>query len=123
MVEADEKEKGLRRVLNFGHTLGHAIESSTSMEEYLHGECVAMGMIPMCSEEIRGRVIKVFEKLNLPTKPQKINVEQIISASSHDKKVGGENITIVTVSQIGEYAFRTIPFAEYEAKIRQVFNQ
>ena len=44
VVENDEKETGLRRVLNFGHTLGHGIESNT---EFLHGESVALGMLPM----------------------------------------------------------------------------
>ena len=48
VVEKDEKENSLRRVLNFGHTLGHAIESSAGLDTLLHGECVALGMLPMC---------------------------------------------------------------------------
>ena len=62
VVEQDEKEAGLRKILNFGHTVGHGIESCTPL---YHGECVALGMIPMCSEDIRPRVIEVLKKCNL----------------------------------------------------------
>ncbi|MBQ2863141.1 MAG: 3-dehydroquinate synthase, partial [Clostridia bacterium] len=48
VVEQDEKESGLRKILNFGHTVGHGIESSEGMSALYHGECVALGMIPMC---------------------------------------------------------------------------
>ena len=65
VVEQDEKEAGLRRVLNFGHTIGHGIESSEGMSERYHGECVALGMIPMCGEKIRPRVIAVLKKCML----------------------------------------------------------
>ena len=53
VVEEDEKEHGLRRALNFGHTLGHGIESMHAENGLLHGECVALGMIPMCSVPVR----------------------------------------------------------------------
>ena len=66
VVEKDPKEKGLRRVLNFGHTIGHAIESIEN-GRLLHGECVALGMIPMCREEVRDRLIPVLEKYDLHT--------------------------------------------------------
>ena len=55
VVEQDEKEAGLRKILNFGHTIGHGIESSGNMSELYHGECVALGLIPMCAEAIRPR--------------------------------------------------------------------
>ena len=45
VVERDEREGGLRRILNFGHTIGHAVEQATQYERYLHGEAVAMGMV------------------------------------------------------------------------------
>ena len=63
VVEQDEKESGLRKILNFGHTVGHGIESSKG--ELYHGECVALGMIPMCGENIRQRVIAVLKKCDL----------------------------------------------------------
>ncbi|MBR2886942.1 MAG: 3-dehydroquinate synthase, partial [Bacteroidales bacterium] len=62
VVTEDEKETGLRKVLNFGHTLGHGIESVT---DFFHGECVALGMIPMCNQTLRDRLIAVLRKENL----------------------------------------------------------
>ena len=123
IVEADEKESGLRRVLNFGHTLAHAIESVNQMEKYYHGECVAIGMVPMCSPEIRDRVINVLNKLNLPTKPDKGDADEIIKACIHDKKMSGNDITVVYVPNVGEFRFEKIPFSQYEDMIRQVLNQ
>ena len=56
VVEQDEREQGLRKALNFGHTIGHGIESVTGL---LHGECVALGMIPMSSDPVRERLLPV----------------------------------------------------------------
>ena len=66
VVEIDEKEKGLRRVLNFGHTIGHAVEALGN-GKYYHGEAVAIGMVNLTDEAIRPRLIKVLKKYNLPT--------------------------------------------------------
>ena len=65
VVEQDERESGVRKILNFGHTIGHGIESVTGL---LHGECVAMGMIPMCSPAVRSRLIPVLGALRLPAR-------------------------------------------------------
>lgn len=101
VVEQDEKEGGLRRILNFGHTLGHGIESEKEGTLY-HGECVALGMIPMCHDRIRGRLIKVMEKLNLPVRvsfPKK----KVMEAVKHDKKATGTKVRIIKVNSIGSY--------------------
>ena len=123
VVEADERESGLRRVLNFGHTLAHAIESVNNMQNYYHGECVAMGMLPMCGETIRERVESVLKKLGLPTEINAEDVTEIIKACSHDKKMSGNDITVVYVSEIGKFRFEKIPFSQYTEMIRQVFNK
>ncbi|MBQ2285995.1 MAG: 3-dehydroquinate synthase [Clostridia bacterium] len=117
VVEQDEKEGGLRKILNFGHTLAHAIESENAMEKLYHGECVALGMIPMCSEEVRCRLIKVLVKLNLPTKTE-TDAEAIISAMKHDKKMSGDKITVIFVPEIGQYEMREMPFSDFEEQIR-----
>ena len=65
VVNKDEKEQGLRRVLNFGHTIGHGIEAEQAGRLY-HGECVAIGMIPMCSTETAERLKRILAKLGLP---------------------------------------------------------
>ena len=66
IVECDEKESGLRRILNFGHTLGHGIEAASEGTLY-HGECVALGMIPMCAPDVRARLIAFLQSIGLPT--------------------------------------------------------
>ncbi len=121
VVEADEKESCLRRVLNFGHTLAHGIESKNRMENYYHGECVAMGMIPMCDEEVRKRLLPVLRKLSLPCDIDSSDVETVIAACSHDKKLTDDDITVVYVPEIGKYEFRKMPFVEYEKIIKEVF--
>ncbi|MBO7150734.1 MAG: 3-dehydroquinate synthase, partial [Clostridia bacterium] len=65
IVEKDEKETNLRRILNFGHTIGHGIESKADL---YHGECVALGMLPMCAPAVRTRLEKVLAKLSLPVR-------------------------------------------------------
>lgn len=119
VVENDEKETGLRKILNFGHTLGHAIEVQN--EGLYHGECVALGMLPMCSNEIRKRLIKVLEKLNLPTKIS-FDSDKIIESMKHDKKISGDSITVITVDEIGSYKMEDIKFLELASKLKEVEN-
>ena len=119
VVENDEKESGLRRVLNFGHTLAHAIETANGMENYYHGECVAIGMVPMCSPEVRARLIPVLKKLSLPYEFSGEDVETVVSACAHDKKLTGKDITVVYVPEVGKFEFRKMPFCEFEKIIRQ----
>ncbi|MBR7132488.1 MAG: 3-dehydroquinate synthase [Clostridia bacterium] len=119
VVEQDEKEGGLRKILNFGHTLAHAIESQNQMEKLYHGECVALGMLPMCSPEVRQRLLKVLQKLNLPTAVE-YNADKILEAMRHDKKMAGGDITVVYVPQIGEFEMRTVPFEALAEELKEV---
>lgn len=118
VVEADEHETGLRKALNFGHTLGHGIEAVTDL---YHGECVAMGMLPMCSDSVRERLVTVLNKVGLPTNVI-CNVDAVVDACHHDKKSDGDSITLVMVQEIGRYEMKTIPFTEYEQRIREVLG-
>ncbi len=119
VVEEDEKETGLRKVLNFGHTVAHAIESADNFSSLYHGECVAIGMLVMCSANVRARLKKVLCDLNLPSEPLG-TVEEIVSACRHDKKASGDSITIVYVEEIGSFEFRKISFAELEKLVKEV---
>ena len=101
VVEADERESGLRRVLNFGHTIGHGIESASSGKLY-HGECVALGMIPMCSGDVRERLVPVLKKYGLPTEFHG-DIAAVKSAITHDKKADGDTINAVVTDKIGSY--------------------
>ncbi len=118
VVQKDEKESGLRKVLNFGHTVGHAIESSTP--SLYHGECVALGMLPMCSNAVRLRLIDVLKNLNLPVCID-TNCEKIIEIMSHDKKMAGDNISVVYVENIGSFDIKTKSFAEFSKEIKAVY--
>ncbi len=106
VVCADPKEKGLRRVLNFGHTLGHAIEASCG-GRYIHGEAVAIGMLPFADEPARSRIRRVLEKYGLPTSCD-MDAAAIRDLISHDKKASGSEITVVRVSEIGSFRFEKI---------------
>ncbi len=119
VVEEDEKEAGLRKILNFGHTVAHAIESDNNLSRWYHGECVAVGMLPMCSNEVRNKVIPVLKKLNLPTSIP-FEFQNVIKAIGHDKKMTGNNITIITVEKIGSYKMENIPFEELSNKMKEV---
>ena len=107
VVEQDEKEAGLRKILNFGHTIGHGIESSEGMSELYHGECVALGMLPMCGEEIRPRVIAVLKKCNL-YRELEYDWDKITDAAFHDKKADGDKVTVTLVNEAGKFELKTM---------------
>ena len=120
VVEADEKESGLRKVLNFGHTVGHAIESNTPA--LYHGECVALGMLPMCSEDVRKRLIPVLNKLNLPTTVD-CDTEKIVDTMSHDKKMSGDMISVVRVERVGTFDITKVKFTVFSDEIKAVYKK
>ncbi len=111
VVEQDEKESRLRKILNFGHTIGHGIESSENMSDLYHGECVALGLIPMCDEKIRPRVIEVLKKCNLYNLIE-FDWDKITEAAFHDKKADGEFVTVTTVTEVGSFELKTIKCSE-----------
>ena len=106
VVEKDEREAGLRRILNLGHTVGHGIESSAAGALY-HGECVALGMLPMCGEAIRSRVIAVLARCGLPLSAT-YDWEAIAEAAFHDKKADGDSVTVTKVEEIGRFTMETV---------------
>lgn len=110
VVEQDEKESGLRAILNFGHTIGHAIESVYEFE-YLHGECVSLGMVAVlnmaCDMELierseAQRVVDTLKKIGLPVKLDQIDVDEVYERMFFDKKVKDNKITFVLPKAIGE---------------------
>jgi 3-dehydroquinate synthase len=110
VVEQDEKESDLRAILNFGHTIGHAIES-TSGFELLHGECVSLGMAGACylakhlgmvDETLVDRVIQTLEKVGLPVRYSGIDVDRVYEQMFHDKKVKNNKLTFILPKSIGE---------------------
>lgn len=112
VVEEDEKESDLRKILNFGHTIGHGIESVCHQNLY-HGECVALGMLPMCSPDLRPRVKKVLDKLGLPTVVN-CNRKEAVKAIAHDKKSGADGIEVILVSEPGSFEMKKMTLEEIE---------
>ena len=107
VVEQDEKESGIRKILNFGHTIGHGIESSVNMETLYHGECVALGLIPMCGETIRQRVINVLKKCNLYNLLD-FDWNKINEVMFHDKKADGDTVSVTVVNEIGKCEIKSM---------------
>lgn len=120
VVEEDEKELGLRRVLNFGHTAGHAIETAAGLLDYLHGECVSMGMLAFSSDKVRERLINVLTKYNLPIKFD-FSTDEILSALRHDKKAKGDGVNVVFVNEIGSFEFKYLTFNDLEILVKEAY--
>lgn len=117
VVEEDEKEIGVRKILNFGHTLGHGIEA-LSLGKLEHGECVALGMIPMTAEKERPRLIKILKKLGLPTK-SKYDVEKALEFVRRDKKRSADTVSTVFVDEIGKYRIEKTSIVDFCDHIRK----
>ncbi len=121
VVEEDPTEKGLRRVLNFGHTLGHAIESASGLGRYLHGECVGLGMIPMVTDDIRAELIDILSSLSLPTTYDG-DAEALKNAMLHDKKGEKDSIATVRVDFPGTFMFDRLSIAEIDGFVKKALD-
>lgn len=118
IVEADEHESGLRRVLNFGHTIGHAAESAAK-GALLHGECVAMGMPPMCENpECKQRLCAVLKKYGFELQFSG-DKEAAFAALEHDKKSTEGKITVTVLKSIGEYKFVKMSTDEIKSRLEE----
>ena len=118
VVEKDECEGGIRKILNFGHTLGHGIEAEEDMNGLYHGECVALGMIPVCGESVRKRLIPLLKKVGLPYKYEG-DLNSALEFISHDKKCDGSLISVIFVDEIGSYRIEKMDvstFTDYVIK-------
>ena len=114
IVEQDETEQGMRKALNFGHTIGHGIEAVKGIKGrrtvgLFHGECVALGMLPMIeSKALQKRVRGVYRRLGLPTRTA-YDKEKVLAEMLHDKKAQGGQITVIKVPGLGCWRAETIP--------------
>ncbi|MBI5078596.1 3-dehydroquinate synthase, partial [Candidatus Saganbacteria bacterium] len=115
VVAKDERETGLRMILNFGHTVGHAIESLTRYQIYNHGEAVAVGMVAasliacrlkMMGEGEAERIMSLLEKLGLPTAIKKLSAARIVQLLALDKNARGGKVLFVLPEKIGKVVIR-----------------
>ena len=112
IVEQDERESGLRAILNLGHTFGHAIETVMGYGNWLHGEAVAAGMVMaidlsiregLVDEELRKRSIDLLSRAGLPVSPPaNISLEQYLDVMAIDKKTLDGKIRLVLLRALGE---------------------
>ena len=107
VVSADERESGLRAILNFGHTFGHAIEHCQGYGEWLHGEAVATGMIMAARLSGLGdadieRLASLVAAAGLPTEPPAIAPDDWFDAMGMDKKVQGKKLRFVLLDALGD---------------------
>lgn len=107
IVEEDPKELGIRKLLNFGHTIGHAIESSGKFNDLLHGECVGIGMLYLSSEKISKRIKKLLEKYQLPTTIS-FTKDELIKYINLDKKRSGDYLTIIYLEDFENFKIKKI---------------
>ncbi len=110
VVEEDEKESDLRAILNFGHTIGHAIETAQNFE-LLHGECVAIGIVGayrlayylgVVNEALIENIKEILQKLELPISLPGLDVETVYSHIFYDKKVKDNKLKFVLPRRMGE---------------------
>lgn len=116
VVEADEFDHGIRMILNFGHTIGHAIEKLGGYGKYSHGRAVSIGMAMAArlSEKagvakagLSGEVIGALEKLNLPTRCE-YTAEQIAPVILNDKKIKGGKLNFILLEEIGKAVMHAV---------------
>ena len=113
VVEVDERESGLRKILNFGHTYGHAIESAEGLSGLYHGECVALGMLAVTDGEVRERLVAVLKKLGLPTEYNG-DKDDAFTYLSHDKKCTKSGVSVILCPKIGEYEIKDMTLEEFK---------
>ena len=114
VVQQDERESNLRKILNFGHTIGHAIESAYGLNTYLHGECVAMGMLFFIEDEaLKQRVLSIYKKLDLPQVPD-YDTATLLEYVAHDKKSSHNTVSTILVKQSGSYIIKELSFEDIQ---------
>jgi 3-dehydroquinate synthase len=116
VVSKDEKEQGIRAVLNYGHTFAHVIENETNYNRYLHGEAVAIGInmantlaceLKLLSNEELVRIQNLLKIYNLPISYQINNIDSFYNSFFHDKKANDSKIKFILPNGIGDYDVRT----------------
>ncbi|MSP22426.1 MAG: 3-dehydroquinate synthase [Dehalococcoidia bacterium] len=115
VVSADPQERGLRSILNYGHTIGHGIETAAGLGRYLHGEAVSIGMagaarigtrMGVTSEDVAGRLNELLHAFDLPLGAPAVDHGAVLAAMRLDKKVSGGQMRFVLLEDIGRAVLR-----------------
>lgn len=128
IVEKDERDKGERMILNFGHTIGHGIEKYFNYEAYTHGEAVAIGMYMITKNSERlgitrsgtsDQIKRILTKYQLPYQLPEIDWKKLLKNIQHDKKALGEEMHIVLLEEIGRGYIQKIKKEKIEKYVMQ----
>ncbi|MED5405154.1 MAG: 3-dehydroquinate synthase [Chloroflexota bacterium] len=133
VVSQDERETlGIRIMLNYGHTIGHALESSTKYGQFFHGEGVSVGMMGAASmaqemglhsQDIVDRQRRLLDRFNLPTSAKGVNVDDILKGMSLDKKVQDGSKRWVMLEEVGRSVVRTdVPEELVQKTVRELVS-
>jgi 3-dehydroquinate synthase len=115
VVSEDEREGGRRAILNYGHTVGHAVEAACGYADILHGEAISVGMmaaaaigerIGVTPPAVAKRQRALFERYGLPLRHQGLDLEAVLAATSHDKKVAAKRVRWVLLEDLGRPVLR-----------------
>ncbi len=116
VVEMDEKELGMRAVLNYGHTFGHAYEAAKNYKDLRHGEAIAVGMIAaaklshkmnLCSSLVVSEIESLIQKAGLPTKVRGLSLDKVRHHMQVDKKAQAGKLKFILVQEIGKVVTRS----------------
>ena len=132
VVSADEKEAGVRMHLNFGHTIGHAIETLVGYDQIGHGEAVSLGMVAAChiavarkliDKKFARRIEALLVRLSLPTTCKKLDCDKIFELMKHDKKARGGKILMVLPTGIDKVeVFSDVSVEEIQAAVKYLHH-
>ncbi|MCR5079138.1 MAG: 3-dehydroquinate synthase, partial [Bacilli bacterium] len=117
VVEKDPKEAHLRKTLNFGHTIGHGLES-TSGGALLHGEAISLGMLLITQGEVKNRLRGLLSSYKMPTQ-YRFDRQAVLDAIKRDKKKNKNGVSVVLCEKIGTFTIKDVPFEEIETWIKE----
>lgn len=118
VVELDEKESNYRKILNFGHTLGHAFESYVGSNELLHGEAVGLGMYYVLNNDLKDLVKKYLIKLNIDIN-KTYHSKIIMNLIRNDKKANIDTLDLIVVEELGKAIIKKVTYNEIEELLKE----
>jgi 3-dehydroquinate synthase len=115
-VEADEFDNGIRQILNFGHTFGHAYEVFYEYKKYLHGEAIALGMLKTINPDLKRELVSLLKKYNLPIEDS-AKSKDLLEFIKRDKKAKTKSFNLIKVDEIGSASIKELDLETYEKEL------
>jgi len=130
IVSEDERESGLRAVLNLGHTVGHALEAEAGFEGLTHGEAVSLGIVAALEigeklggttpAALRERTVRLLSELGLPVTLERERLERSAALIGHDKKRAGKKLKFVVAHDVGRVDTTELDLAELRDTVERL---